>query len=307
MSNNIELNQIVKKIKHRNVLNGIDLVIPANTITALIGINGAGKTTLLKCIAGLLKYEGNIKYQGMNDNNGRVEGNLGSYIQDVPALYPYMTGYEYLNFCKRVLEKDTKRIDIDSLLSDVGLNHSEANSLIATYSRGMKQRLIIAQHLISNSKLLLFDEPTSALDPIAKIEILKIICKLKERCTVVISSHEIESVMEVADRIAVIHRGRILYSNSTNTYYEESNGYLEIMFVDPCKYDVISTVFAGIANKKEILLNGNTLKLVKPISLKQTIQIQQRLAQQGVYFHGFKNRKDIKEKLSEIISEDNYE
>lgn len=302
MSNHIELSNIVKNFKSRNVLDGISVEFPANSVTALIGINGAGKTTLLKCIAGLLRYEGFIDFHGVKYESRQNIGQLGSYIQDVPALYPYMTGYEYLNFCKAIVSPASEKIDVDYLLREVGLDESEAASTISTYSRGMKQRLIIAQHLLSNSQFLLFDEPTSALDPIARMEILKIISKLKEHSTILISTHDLESIVEVADRIVVIHKGRILYSNSLSSFYGESRGYLDIKFVSPPQPDVISFIFEGVAKEKEIIVHENTLKLTKPISLNETIKVQSRVIEKGVYFEGFNNRKDIKSKLSEIIS-----
>lgn len=306
MSNHIELRHIVKRFNNRTVLDGISLEFPVNSITALIGVNGAGKTTLLKCIAGLISYEGCITLQGVNYESQQNTGQLGSYIQDVPSLYPYMTGYEYLSFCTAVVSPTTTQVEVDSLLNDVGLSASEAATPISAYSRGMKQRLIIAQHLISDSGFLLFDEPTSALDPIARVEILNTIRRLKERSTILISTHDIESIVEVADRIVVIDKGRILYSNSLDSFYGESSGYLHIRFISPPVFDVISAVFEGIVKEEEIVLSENLLTLAKPILLNEIITVQKRLAEQGVYFHSFSNQMSIKAKLSEIISEGNY-
>lgn len=303
MSNGIQIQNIVKRFKSRTVLNEITLEFPANSISALVDVNGAGKTTLLKCIAGLLRYKGIIKVHGVNYESHQNRGQLGAYIQDVPVLYPYMTGREYLWFCKTVISNDLTKGDVDRLLKNVGLNESEAITPISGYSRGMKQRLIIAQHLMNNSEFLLFDEPTSALDPIARVEILNIIGELKQHSTILISTHDIESIIEIADHIVVIDKGKVLYSGSLDSFFDESSGYLEIQFITPPSDDVVFNVFDGIVTEDEIVRHDKVLQLTKPIVFEDTITVQKRLIEQGAYFYRFNNRKSIKSRLREIINE----
>jgi len=134
-----------------------------------------------------------------------------SYLPETPYFYDYMTGPELLDFYGRLFRIDTttRKQRIERLIDEVGLGHATGRTL-RQYSKGMLQRIGIAQALINDPKLLFFDEPTSGLDPVAHIDIRNLILRLKdEGKTLLISSHQLSDVEMVCDRVAIIHKGQL--------------------------------------------------------------------------------------------------
>jgi len=141
---------------------------------------------------------------GQNKTNKYI-----GYLPDVPEFYSFMTPREYLNLCGEItgMEKDKINQRVDELLELVGL--ADANKRIHGFSRGMKQRLGIAQALLHSPKLLICDEPTSALDPVGRKEILDILASVKKETTVIFSTHILSDVERICDEIAFLHNGKI--------------------------------------------------------------------------------------------------
>lgn len=207
-----------KSFGDKKVLCGLDLSVEENSVFGFVGRNGAGKTTAMKSILGLLKIdEGEIFVSGEKVIYGQTSTNkyIG-YLPDVPEFYPFMTPKEYLRLCGESL--GMKKVDIearsDELLSLVGL--SEENRRIKGFSRGMKQRLGIAQALLGRPKLLICDEPTSALDPIGRKEILDILLSVKEQTTVLFSTHILTDVERICTRVALLDGGKIVMQGSVD-------------------------------------------------------------------------------------------
>ena len=166
-----------KRFGDKEVLKGLNLTVPEHSIFGFIGRNGAGKTTTMKTILGLLKADaGEILVNGEKAVYGQTATNryIG-YLPDVPEFYSFMTAREYLGFCGEItgMTKKEYRERSEELLELVGLNGEKHR--IKGYSRGMKQRLGIAQALLNRPKLLICDEPTSALDPVGRKEILDLL------------------------------------------------------------------------------------------------------------------------------------
>jgi ABC-2 type transport system ATP-binding protein len=198
------------------VLNNLSFSVPQGSVFGFIGKNGAGKTTTMKIILGLLMPDdGTISVCGERVRFGQTKTNRSiGYLPDVPEFYGYMRPKEYLRLCGDVAEMDKERIQqrSEELLALVGL--SGINKRIGSFSRGMKQRLGIAQALLHEPKLLLCDEPTSALDPVGRREILEILRQVRGRTTVVFSTHILSDVEKICDRIAVLDKGEIALSGS---------------------------------------------------------------------------------------------
>jgi ABC-2 type transport system ATP-binding protein len=209
--NALEIKGVSKSFGQKIVLDDISFSVPENCVFGFIGANGAGKTTTMKMILGLLKPDsGSITACGEKVAFGSSKANrLIGYLPDVPEFYGYMRPKEYLDLCAEIAGIDRKSIKgrINELLELVGL--SDANKKIGGYSRGMKQRLGVAQALISEPKLLICDEPTSALDPIGRKEILDILSQIKGKATVVFSTHILADVERICDRVAVLNKGKI--------------------------------------------------------------------------------------------------
>lgn len=219
MSNVLEINQIKKSFGTQQVLKGIDLQVPQHAIYGFIGQNGAGKTTTMKMILGLLKSdEGNIYVCGEKVSFGETKTNAYiGYLSDVPEYYGFMNASEYMKLCADIsnIDASISKPRIKELLDMVGL-HAYKNKKLKGYSRGMKQRLGIAQALLNEPKLLICDEPTSALDPVGRKEILDILLKVKEKTTIILSTHILSDVERICDHIAILKDGVIALHGDLN-------------------------------------------------------------------------------------------
>lgn len=200
-----------KRFGEKEVLKGVDLTVPEHSVFGFIGKNGAGKTTTMKCVLGLIRPDGGtISVNGEKVSYGQTATNkFIGYLPDVPEFYPFMTAREYLRFCGELsgMEKSEIKNRSGELLTLVGLD-SETHR-IKGYSRGMKQRLGIAQALLNRPKLLICDEPTSALDPVGRKEILDILLSVREQTTVLFSTHILSDVERICTDVAFLSGGVI--------------------------------------------------------------------------------------------------
>lgn len=224
---------ITKSFGTNKVIDHLSFSIPEHSVFGFIGQNGAGKTTTMKMILGLLKADsGEILVNGEKVTFGQNRTNqyIG-YLPDVPEFYGFMTSAEYLTMCGRVTGMDKEKIRKKSseLLELVGLEN--VNKRIHSFSRGMKQRLGIAQALINSPKLLICDEPTSALDPIGRKEILDILSSVRQETTVLFSTHILSDVERICDRIALLNDGKIALEGTIEEIKDIRKGsQLEIEF-----------------------------------------------------------------------------
>ena len=200
-----------KQFGDKAVLKGLELTVPPNSIFGFIGKNGAGKTTTMKTILGLLQPDaGEIYVNGEQVIYGQTATNRHiGYLPDVPEFYSFMTAPEYLQFCGQItgMKKDEIESRSQQLLELVGLNQERHR--IKGFSRGMKQRLGIAQALLNQPKLLICDEPTSALDPVGRKEILDILLAAREQTTVLFSTHILSDVERICTDVAFLNDGII--------------------------------------------------------------------------------------------------
>lgn len=211
----LTLHNLHKAFGTQKVLQGVDLTVPQHSIFGFIGKNGAGKTTTMKLILGLEKLdEGELYVMQEPVVFGKTKTNryIG-YVSDVPEFYGFMNAWEYLQLCAEIsaIPKEKVKPRIEELLELVGLSQT-GRKRCASFSRGMKQRLAIAQGLLNEPKLLIADEPTSALDPQGRKEILTILEKAKEKTTVLFSTHILSDVESICDSIAILHQGKIAAS-----------------------------------------------------------------------------------------------
>ncbi|MCY7195833.1 ABC transporter ATP-binding protein [Streptococcus dysgalactiae subsp. equisimilis] len=204
----ISLQNLSKSFGDKVILDQVSLELEENKIYGFVGPNGTGKTTTIKMILGLVKVDsGQISVMGTPVTFGQTKSNQAiGYLPDVPEFYDYMTAEEYLQLCAGLAQNQTS-LPIADLLAQVGL--SENKQRISTYSRGMKQRLGLAQALIHNPKILICDEPTSALDPQGRQDILSIITQLRGQKTVIFSTHILSEVEKVCDQVLILTKAGI--------------------------------------------------------------------------------------------------
>ncbi|MBN2247337.1 MAG: ABC transporter ATP-binding protein [Coriobacteriia bacterium] len=212
MSAAIEISGLTKVYGAHRALDGVDLEVPEGSVFGFLGPNGAGKTTTLRILSGLASPtagSGRVFGHDVVASTSAVRAEIG-FLPDVPGYYEWMTADEFLRFAGGLfgLSGEALRGRVDALLDLAGLTGVQTR--IGGYSRGMKQRLGVAQALINAPRLLMLDEPTSALDPIGRKEVLDMIASLRGRTTVFFSTHILADVERVCDRVAILDRGRVV-------------------------------------------------------------------------------------------------
>jgi Cu-processing system ATP-binding protein len=207
VTNTVELGGVSKRYDSVQAVRDVSLALPAGETIALVGHNGAGKTTLLKLMLGLIHPSaGTIRVLGENPAAGEFAARrrLG-YLPENVAFNAALTGREILSFYAR-LKREPVRRSLD-LLDRVGLG-TAASRRVGTYSKGMRQRLGLAQALLGEPAVLLLDEPTSGLDPALRLSFYAIVQQLRDRgATVVLSSHALTEIEERADRVVIMNGG----------------------------------------------------------------------------------------------------
>lgn len=232
----LQISHVSKSFGGHRVINDLSFSVPEHSVFGFIGKNGAGKTTTMKMVLGLLKTDGGeIFVNGEKVSFGQNAVNrLIGYLPDVPEFYGFMTPAEYLMMCGEItgMRRQEVKEKSEELLKRVGLG--ETKKRIRGFSRGMKQRLGIAQALLNSPRLLICDEPTSALDPVGRKEILDILRSVREHTTVIFSTHILSDVERICDRIAFLHEGSIALSGDIEEIRNiRKDGDIEIEFSTP--------------------------------------------------------------------------
>lgn len=280
----LKIDNLHKSFGKNTIINGLSMSIPENTIFGFLGKNGAGKTTTMKMILGFLKKdEGSIEVFGEEVSFGQSKTNrFIGYLPDVPEFYGYMTAKEYLNLCGAItgLSKNEIKNKSVELLELVGLR--DVNKRISGYSRGMKQRLGIAQALLNSPKLLICDEPTSALDPLGRKEILDIILKIKDSTTVIFSTHILSDVEAICDHVVVLDKGKNVLEGSIDQLKNiKRKNTIKIRF----KSDKELKAFKSLDKFSNLLTNekGDTLYLIDEENQLKDIDILYELYKLNIF------------------------
>ncbi len=212
----LELEHVTKSFGSTQVIQDLSFRVEEHSVFGFLGRNGAGKTTTMKMVLGFLQPDsGEIRVNNRKVRYGNTKTNqVIGYLPDVPEFYGYMRPMEYLRLCGEItgLSKKIIRQRSEEMLSLVGLEG--VNKRIGGFSRGMKQRLGIAQALLNEPKLLICDEPTSALDPVGRKEILDILSVAREKTTIVFSTHILSDVERICDSIGILEGGKLALSGT---------------------------------------------------------------------------------------------
>lgn len=224
--NILETRNLSKKFGNQLVVNNISLQVKENCIYGLLGPNGAGKSTTLKMITGMLhKSSGDIIFNDRTWSRKDLE-QIGALIE-LPPLYENLSARENLKVRTMLLGLPESRID--EVLKIVGLSNT-GKKRSGKFSLGMKQRLGIAIALLNNPKLLILDEPTNGLDPLGIQELREMILGFpKQGITVILSSHNISEVEQVADYIGIICEGELKYQDIKDSQESLENLFLEVV------------------------------------------------------------------------------
>jgi len=268
----LKIENLCKSFGAHKVIDGLSFSVDEHTIYGFLGQNGSGKTTTMKMILGLLKADsGTITVCGEKVSYGETKTNkyIG-FLPDVPEFYGYMKPKEYLKLCGEItgLSKETIKDKSEELLKLVGL--TDVNRKIGGFSRGMKQRLGIAQALLNEPRILICDEPTSALDPVGRKDILDILLSIKDKTTVIFSTHILSDVERVCENIGMINDGKLAISGNINALKEVNRHdiiYLEFESENDRK--LADTYLEKLEGVKEIIADKNSLT-IKVNDVKKT-------------------------------------
>jgi ABC-2 type transport system ATP-binding protein len=206
----IQADALTKYYERRCVVRGLSFTISDREIVGFLGLNGAGKTTALRMLGGLLTpSSGRIRIDGHDllDDPLAMRWRIG-FLPERPPLYDDMTVRGYLGFAARLRGFDAARVParVDEVVRTCALE-AYADEPIATLSHGFRQRVGIAQAIVHDPKLVILDEPINGLDPVQIVEMRKLILSLKERHTVLVSSHILSEISQTCDRLLIIKEG----------------------------------------------------------------------------------------------------
>jgi ABC-2 type transport system ATP-binding protein len=217
--------------KQKKILKGISLTVEEGEIFGYLGPNGAGKTTTLKCIMGLIFPEmGEIQILGQHYLSLKAKSDIG-FLPENPYFYDYLTATEFLHFYSQLfqLRKEEREKRIVDLIRLVGLENS-ANLQLRKFSKGMLQRIGLAQALLNEPALVFLDEPLGGLDPIGRKEIRDIIVRLREEGkTVFLSSHILQDIEMICDRVAIIASGEVVNAGRLSDLISQKVFFTEVI------------------------------------------------------------------------------
>ncbi len=250
MDNVIDVKGLKKSFKNTEVLKGVDLEVKRGEIFALLGSNGAGKTTMIKILTTLLKQDGGtaaVNCFDVTSKPDRVRQSI-SLTGQFAAVDEILSGRENLIMIAKLRHLKNHRQIADDLLKRFSLTDA-ADRRVSTYSGGMRRRIDIAMSLIGKPQIIFLDEPSTGLDPEARLEVWKVVKGLAESgTTVFLTTQYLEEAEQLADRIAILHEGKII-----------ANGSLEELkkLFPPAKVEYVEKqlsleeIFLAIIGKKE--------------------------------------------------------
>lgn len=226
----LQVKSLTKKYNNVLAVNSISFEVESGEIAVLLGPNGAGKSTTIKSIAGLLRFDGEILIDGLPNKTVEAKKVFG-YVPESAAIYEYLTVYEHIEFIAWAYRLDESfREKADNLLKRFDL-YDKAGKLGKDLSKGMQQKLSICCALIINPKMIMFDEPMMGLDPKAIKELKSIFFELKkDGCAVLISTHIIDSIEEVWDKVLIMNKGNVILSRTRKELDEKAESLEDVFF-----------------------------------------------------------------------------
>ncbi len=265
----ITVNNLTKIYGAQKAVDTVSFTIEKGEIVGFLGPNGAGKSTTMKIITGYLPAtSGSATVCGITvkENNIETKKKIG-YLPEANPLYYEMYVREYIDFITNVHAIKNKKEKIEEVIKTVGLT-VEANKKIGQLSKGYKQRVGLAAALIHDPEVLILDEPTSGLDPNQIVEIREVIKRLGADKTVLFSSHILQEVQAICDRVIIINQGKIVADDKlSNLTGKKHFNELKVEIKEVVKEDI----FGGIQNIKQLNANTWLFKTVDADSLKRKL------------------------------------
>ncbi len=257
----LEIKNLTKNYGSNRVLKGINFNVKKGEILGFLGLNGAGKSTTMNIITGCIGLtDGTVTVCGHDIMTAPMKSkSMIGYLPENPPLYFDMTVYEYLDFVYELKKcKLPRKAHLEDIMERVKITHM-ANRLIKNLSKGYKQRVGIAQAMVGEPEILILDEPTVGLDPKQIVEIRSLIRSLGKKHTVILSTHILQEVSAVCDRVAIISAGRIVAENTISGLEEEASD----------KDEITLSVLSSDSGVKDVLLSCENVKQLTAVPSKE--------------------------------------
>jgi ABC-2 type transport system ATP-binding protein len=315
----IETNGLTKRYGSLTAVNKLNLRVKVNTIHGFLGPNGAGKTTTIKILVGLLRPdEGSVKVLGQELHSEEAgffhafyehaDSRLGiGYVPELPKFPKHLKGAELLDIYGRMygMTEQQRKEQVPKLIEMVGLKGRE-NDLIGKYSKGMQQRIGIAQALLNNPDLVILDEPSLGLDPVGMVEVRELVKKIaREGVTVFVSSHLLFEVEQICTDVTIINRGTALVSDTLPNV----SGLLAgpaLLHVEVAK--ISKNVVNGVKSLpfvSSVVQTGSTLRIQINTHEDVRAQVSQEVTRAGGIIIGMSQEKsNLEDVFIQLISKD---
>ena len=285
MEPSIETSNLTKRYGSLTAVNKLNLRVEKNTIHGFLGPNGAGKTTTIKVLVGLLKPdEGTVRILGQEIHGDRPDVRLRmGYMPELPKFPKHLKGWELLDIYGRMygMTEQERKEQIPELLETVGLKGRERD-FVGKYSKGMQQRLGIAQALLNEPELVVLDEPSLGLDPVGMVEVRELVKGIaKEGVTVFISSHLLFEVEQICSHVTIIHRGVSLISDTLQNVSNKFSGPTTLQ-VEVAKFSAaIVETLKKLPFVSNVSQDGNTLTVELKTRDDVRAQVSQEITNSG--------------------------
>jgi ABC-2 type transport system ATP-binding protein len=257
-------------------LDHIGFEVGEGEVVAFLGPNGAGKTTTMRIITGFITpLEGEATIDGLDlfEEPRKVKSRIG-YLPENPPLYPELTVFEFLSFVAelRAVEKGNLKKQVEKAIELTDLKERR-NTLIGFLSKGLKQRVGIAQSIVNSPKVLILDEPTVGLDPLQVIDIRNLIKKLshEEKRTIILSTHLLAEASEICEKAIIIHNGKILVSDSIDNLKREHFSDTVISAQIARNQENIPDLLKGLKGVKSVQMKGNAVTIAAEKDVREEV------------------------------------
>lgn len=302
--NVISLDRVNKELSGRQILKDVTLDVKQGDIFGYLGPNGAGKTTTIRIVLGLMRAtSGKVSVLGQDVQIDKARQKIG-FVLETDGLYDNMTAYDNLVYYAKLYDISQPAQKVDEVLKLVNLA-DRSRDKVGTYSKGMRQKLALARAIVPDPELLIFDEPTAGVDPTGQIEIRQLMLDMihKQGKTILLSSHNLDEVQRICDRIAIIHKGQIrLYGELEKLEREMGQGGVEIETAEPIEPSII----AELDNLPDVRVREKRDRILT-LSAGQNVDVSiivTLLASRGVRIEQFKRQEvSLEEMFATIVKE----
>ncbi len=316
----IETSGLTKRYGQLTAVDKLDLKVKRNTVHGFLGPNGAGKTTTIKILVGLLKpNEGTVKVLGQELHGGKNKSFLQffyeqadsrlriGYMPELPKFPKHLKGSELLDIYGRMygMTEQQRKEQIPKLVELVGLKGRE-NDLIGEYSKGMQQRIGIAQTLLNDPELVILDEPSLGLDPVGMVEVREVVKEIaKQGRTVFVSSHLLFEVEHICTHVTIINRGKALVSDTL----QKVSGMLagpSMLHVEVAKMsNTVVNAVKKLPFVSSVVQTGNTLRIQMAKHEDKRAQVSQEITRSGGIIVAMSQKaSNLEDVFIQLISKD---